>query len=97
MLYPFIRLNRAIAAILINPSQPIQSIAISETISVVGPLLNPNLYPKIFATLLTMSYFPHFASSILKLHNNKYTIYNQTEICLLLLFIITYYFEKIYK
>lgn len=43
MLLPFIRLNRALATILIYPENPIQAIAISETVSTIIPLFNAKL------------------------------------------------------
>ena len=40
-LVPLVRANRAIAASLIYPSHPIQAVIISETISILAPLLDP--------------------------------------------------------
>ena len=89
MLYPFIRMNRAIASCLIYPEHPIQAIAISETISVIGPLLNPNNYIRILSCLLTLSYCPDYAGHIFEIYNKPFIKYNQAEICLLLIFILT--------
>ena len=90
MLYPFIRINRAISSILIAPEHPIQAIAVSEIISIVAPLLNPSMYTKTLASLITMMYMPKFSSEILKIHHKQYILYNQAEICCILLFITAY-------
>lgn len=89
MLYPFIRVNRAISSILIAPEHPIQAIAASEIISVVAPLLNQKFYSKTIATIITMMYMPQFTNEILKTHYKRYVMYNQAEICCILLFIAT--------
>ena len=88
-LVPVIRANRAIAASLIYPQHPVQAIAISEIISLVGPLLNPKLFPIIFGTMLAVVYSPYFAYFYLKKYTQVNTIYHQAEICCLLLFIVT--------
>lgn len=88
-LVPLIRANRAIAASLIYPQHPVQAIAISEIISLVGPVLNPKLFPRILGTMLALMYSPYFAYYFLKRYNEVNTIYHQTEICCLLLFIVT--------
>ena len=46
-LVPLIRANRAIAASLIFPENPLPAIAVSEVISVIGPILKPDLFPRI--------------------------------------------------
>lgn len=89
MLLPFIRFNRALASTLIYPEHPIKAIAISESISVIGPLLNPNMYKKIIGLMLAMMYMPNFASAIINIHNKNKIIYYQSEICPLMLFILT--------
>ncbi len=86
-LMPFIRINRAIAATLIYPSHPIQAIAISETISVVGPFINPNMYNKILGLIFAIMYMPNYASYFLNYYNKQNLLHDQAEICSLLFFI----------
>ena len=88
-LVPLIRSNRAIAASLIYPSHPLQAIAISEIISVIGPFFNPKLFARIIGTTMAMMYNPEFASSYIKYYNDLNTKYNEAEICTLLLFVLT--------
>lgn len=88
-LTPLIRTNRAIAASLIYPSHPIQAIAISEIISVLIPILNPKLFPRILGTLIAVMYQPYFAYYYVKKYHEINTLYNQAEICTLLLFVLT--------
>ena len=95
MLYPFIRLNRAIASCIIFPDHPIKAIAISESMSVILPLLNPKNFLNILSFLLTLSYCPDYAGYIFEIYNKQFIKYNQAEICLLLLFILTFYIENI--
>ena len=90
-LVPLLRANRAIAACIMNPLHPIESIAASEIISVVGPLLNPKLIPQILGTTLAIMYQPYFANYYLKLYMDAQKIYYQTEICFLLLFISIFF------
>ena len=95
MLYPLIRINRAIASCIIYPDHPIKAIAISEIVSVVGPLLNPKNYLRILSFLLTVSNNPHFAGHIFEIYNKPFIKYNQAEIILLLIFILTIYLKNI--
>ena len=71
MLLPFIRLNRALATILIYPENPIQAIAISETVSTIIPLFNPNLYKKTIGIILAVMYMPNYASAIINIENKN--------------------------
>lgn len=87
-LTPLIRSSRAISACLIYPEHPVTAIAISETISVLGPLLQPDQYSKIIATIMAIMYAPRFAYYYIKASNQVVTIYNQAEIISLLLFIL---------
>lgn len=89
LLIPLIRSSRAISACLIYPEHPIQAIAISEFISVTGPMLNPKLFPKIIATIYAIMFNPSFAHYFVKTYHDINTIYNQAELCSALLFIIT--------
>ena len=84
-----IRANRAIAASLIYPEYPIQAIAASEISSVLIPLFNPELFPKILATTIAIMYNPLFADYLIKAYHKDYNNHNQAEICCLLLFILT--------
>tara|TARA_B100000674_G_scaffold464308_1_gene446163 strand:- start:50 stop:343 length:294 start_codon:yes stop_codon:yes gene_type:complete len=84
-----IRANRAIAATLIYSEHPIQAIAASEIASVLIPLFNPDLFPKILSTTIAIMYNPLFADYLIKAYHKEYNNYNQAEICCLLLFILT--------
>lgn len=88
-LTPLIRTNRAIAASLIYPDHPVQAIAISELSSVIIPVLNPKLFPRILGTVIAMMYQPNFAHYYIKKYHELNTIHNQAEICTLLLFVLT--------
>jgi len=88
-LTPLIRTNRAIATCLLYPDHPIQAIAISEFSSIIIPILNPKLFPRILATLIAMMYQPNFAHYYIKKYHELNTIHNQAEICTLLLFVLT--------
>jgi len=87
-LTPLIRSNRAIAACLIYPSHPIQAIAISEVSSVIIPILNPKLFPRILGTTIAIMYQPYFAHYYIKKYHEINTYHNQAEICTLLLFVL---------
>ena len=43
-LIPLLRVNRALASVMICPDHPVKAIAISEVVSVIGPFLNPKMY-----------------------------------------------------
>ncbi len=88
MLLPFIRINRACATILIYPQHPIQAIAISETISIIIPLFNPNLYKKTIGIILAIMYMPNYASAIINIENKNRKIYYEFEIYSILIFIL---------
>ena len=88
MLYPLVRVNRALASILIYPEHPIQSIATSEIISVVGPFLTPTIYKKIMVLTSALLYSPKFANYILSIHFEEYKIYNKREIYCLTIFLL---------
>jgi hypothetical protein len=90
MLQPLIRINRAISGILLFPDNPVATIATSEIISVFGPFCTPTIYNKIIAIIAGVLYCPTFANDILKIHYRESKIYNQAEICFILLFILTY-------
>lgn len=89
LLIPLIRASRSISACLIYPEHPVQAIAISEVISVIGPLLNPDLYPIILGSIMATMYNPRFAHYYVKKYHDINTIHNQAEICTSLLFIAT--------
>jgi uncharacterized membrane protein len=96
MIYPLIRLNRAITAVLVHPQDPVQAIAFSEIGSVVLPLLNPLMYKKIIGLMAAMSYAPNYSNEILKFYTEQYDKYNYAEICCLLFFILAYSVDKYY-
>ena len=85
--YGIVRTNRAIALSFILPEQPIKAIALSESISVLEPILNYNIRNQILGLLLAMMYAPQFTSYILDIYTQKNLINIQGEICILLLFI----------
>lgn len=85
-LIPFTRINRAIASSLLLPNEPIKAIAISETVSVFGPFLNPYMYKKIINVIIVLMYAPNYFSYIIYYYNNENLKYNEAEICFLLLF-----------
>mgnify|MGYP001241358864 FL=1 len=87
-LVPLIRTNRAIAASLIYPEHPIQAIAISEIVSVLGPFLNPNMYNKIIGIMFAIMYMPNYSSYFLNYYNKQNLLHDQAEICTILLFIL---------
>ena len=87
LLVPYIRSSRAISACLIYPEHPVYAIAISECISVLGPMLNPQIFAKVIGAIYALMFNPSFASYYLKYYNKINTIYNQAEMCSLLLFI----------
>lgn len=89
LLIPLIRSSRAVSACLIYPEHPVQAIAISETISVIGPMLNPQILTKIIGTICALSFNPSFAYYYIKTYHDINTIYNQAEICTTLVFIAT--------
>ena len=86
-LVPLIRANRAIAASLIFPENPLPAIAVSEVISVIGPILKPDLFPRILGTIMAMIYQPYFANYYIQKCHDLNNLHNQAEICSLLLFI----------
>ena len=90
-----IRANRAIAASLIYPEHPIQAIAISEVSSVIIPVLNPNLFPRILGTVIAAMYQPNFAHYYIKKYHELNNIHNEAEICTLLLFVLIMGFQYI--
>tara|TARA_B110001450_G_scaffold45573_1_gene42143 strand:- start:1282 stop:1575 length:294 start_codon:yes stop_codon:yes gene_type:complete len=94
-LVPLIRANRAIAASLIYPEHPIQAIAISELSSVIIPILNPDLFPRILGTIIAAMYQPYFAHYYIKKYHELNNIHNEAEICSLLLFIFVLGFQYI--
>ena len=86
IIVPLIRANRAIAASLIYPDHPLQTIALSEFLSVFLPLADRDFLPKILGTTLALIYNPQFALFYIKSYNEVTTIYNKNELLLLILF-----------
>lgn len=93
-LTPIIRTSRAISACLICPDHPLKAVAISETISLVGPLLNPQYLSKIIATTMAIIYAPSYGYYYVKQLNKVRTIYNEAELITILLFILTILINK---
>jgi hypothetical protein len=88
-LIPLVRSNRAIAASLLYPQHPLQAIAVSEIISVFGPLLDNKMYTKIMCLTIAMMYNPKFCSFFIENYQKTQNYYYQAEICTSLLFILT--------
>ena len=86
-LVPLIRANRALAASLIYPEHPIKAIAISETISVLGPFFNPNMYNKIIGIMFAIMYMPNYSSYFLNYYYKQNLLHDQAEICTIILFV----------
>ena len=93
-LTPLIRINRAIASTYICPDHPLKAIAISESISLFTPLLNPKLYSKTVAHIITFLYNPGFLFYILRNYEKSNLIYNQAEFCFLILFNLLFNFKS---
>lgn len=96
-LIPLIRTNRAVAACLIYPQHPLAAIAISETVSCIGPIFNPKMFSKIIALTIVMLYAPRFTNFYIQKYSQITLQYQQAEICCLLLFIITIIFSNFYS
>tara|TARA_B100001175_G_scaffold133186_1_gene113219 strand:- start:592 stop:891 length:300 start_codon:yes stop_codon:yes gene_type:complete len=94
-LVPIVRINRIVAATLLYPQHPIQAIAASEVISVVGPFLNLKMYTKIMALTLCIMYHPNFSHFFIINYQKNQNIYYQAEICTSLLFILTFYINNL--
>jgi len=94
-LIPLIRVNRALASVFLYPEHPIQSIAVSEMVSVFGPFLNPKMYSKIIAVTAMLMYIPHHSHYILNYFSKINEKYYQAEICSILLFVLTVGLDKI--
>ena len=89
-LVPLIRTNRAIAASLIYPEHPIQAIAISAIVSVLGPFFNPNMYNKIIGLMFAIMYMPNYSNYFLNYYYKQNLLHDQAEICCLLLFVLIF-------
>ena len=87
-LNPIIRSTRAISAYLIYPEDPLTAISISETISLIGPLLNPVIYTKIISAGIALMYCPKLSYYFLDSFNKTNNLYYQAEICTSLFFIL---------
>ena len=87
-LHPIIRSSRAISACLIYPQDPLTAISVSETISLIGPLFNPNFYSKIASLTSAFMYCPKLSYYFLDSFNKTNNLYYQSEICMSLFFIL---------
>ena len=87
---PLIRTNRAVAACLIYPHNPLAAIAISETVNCISPILNPKMFSRIIALTIVMLYAPKFTNFYIQKYSQINLQYQQAEICCLLLFILYY-------
>lgn len=89
-LHPIIRSSRAISACLIYPQDPLTAISVSETISLIGPLFNPNFYSKIASLTAVFMYCPKLSYYLLENFNKIKNLYYEAEICTSLLFILCF-------
>ena len=92
---PLLRINRALAATLICPEDPIKAVAVSEIVSVIGPMLNPKIFSRIIAYTVAFMYQPMYASAIIDIYKKNDYIYYQAELCCLLLFVISLLIQNI--
>ena len=83
-IYPIIRFNRMATLTLLYPERPLTAIAIAETISVFGTLINPYTYKKIYGLMIALMYAPKYADIIIDQHNKNVNTYRQAELCLIL-------------
>ena len=91
-LISLIRINRAIVSTVLLPEHPIKSIAISEIVSVVEPLLN---FKEFFVYTIAIIYRPECTSMILEIYKKNKLVYREAEICGLLLFLSYFYIQNI--
>ncbi len=87
-LHPIIRSTRAISACLIYPEHPLTAISISETISLIGPIFDPNIYNKIISLTIAFIYSPKLSYYFINNFNKTKNLYYEAEICTSLLFIL---------
>ena len=93
-LHAGVRSARAISAASLYPSHPLQAIAVSECISIVGPFCDEIFVSKLFGHIFAAAYAPKFTGHILgKLASTKKK-YEQAEIILTLLFLLFSIFYK---
>ena len=87
-LHPIIRSTRAISACLIYPEHPLTAISISETITLIGPIFDPNIYNKIISLTIAFIYSPKLSYYFINNFNKNKNLYYEAEICTSLLFIL---------
>ena len=85
MIYPLLRMSRIGISLLVYPENPVATIALTEIISSVGPLINPFRFSNNIATLLAIMYYPQFSSEIIKIQINKDKYYHELELLLIIL------------
>ena len=93
ILIPYIRAGRAISACFIYHENPILAISISEIISVSIPLLNPNVYNKLFGIFVSIPYTSNYANFYLKWYFKTEKLYYVSELIFLFLFCSYFYFN----
>lgn len=90
-LIPLIRSGRAVAACTLFPLQPVQSVAVSEVISLVLPFIKNSIMSS--DILIFMFYFFNNTEQALQLieeFKEKDLLYYQSEICCLLLYLLNF-------
>ena len=86
-----IRIGRMMASALLFPGHEIAAISVSEITSVFAPVLNPLFIKKIASAVIVSMYAPKFSHMYIKnLSNKEDVVYQQAEICTMLLFFLTY-------
>lgn len=86
-----IRIGRMMASALLFPGHEIAAISVSEMTSVFVPVLNPLFIKKIASAVIVSMYAPNFSHMYIKnLSNKENIVYQQAEICTMLLFFLTY-------
>ena len=80
LLGPVVRLNRAVTAILVLHNEPLNAIAISESVSFLAIILNPDSLRNFIASMYAISYAPFMTYEILKRYENQSRPFLQAEL-----------------
>ena len=85
-----IRIGRAVSASLLFATHEISAIAVSEVVSVLAPVLNPQFLERVLGAIVAMMYAPRFSHEIVSKLSYDTKKYQQAEICTMLLFFLTF-------
>ena len=89
MLYPAIRVQRAMASSLLFPNHPIEAVAITEIVGTILPLLNPPVYKQLIGYVYWLICTPLYTINHIYLYERPQSLkYYYTELIGLLLLII---------